>query len=378
MLLVGASLMIRTLKSIEGVRLGFRPDRIWTLRVPLSDERYPDLPRRNAFFEDVLQRIRTVPGVAAVGINTGLPPVYSWAAPVVAVASTRQDQHPVLFHQVTEDYWKVMGIGLVGGRLFTAQEVNRAARTVVVNRSFARRYYGDGQAIGKVVRIPRLRLPPFRLADDSFQIAGVVQDTVNQLATVEIWPEMFVPYTLTGMADRIFVLAAGRPEAIAPAIRAQVFAVDPGQPVMEEKPLEALLIENAYAQPRFNLLLFAIFAALGLALALSGIYGVVSHAVAQQTREIGIRVALGAGPSRVIAAVMGMSARLLAIGVALGLAGSLASVRLLKSLVHNVSPLDPYSFVAMTALLVAAGLFAAFWPALRVTRVDPVKALRQE
>lgn len=161
-------------------------------------------------------------------------------------------------------------------------------------------------------------------------------------------------------------------------MKAQVFAVDPGQPVMEEKPLEALLAEDAYAQPRFNLLLFAIFAALGLALALSGIYGVVSHAVEQQTREIGIRVALGASPSRVIAAVMGLSARLLAVGVGVGLAGSLASARLLKSLVHNVSPLDPYSFFAMTALLFSAGLFAAFWPALRITRVDPVKALREE
>jgi predicted permease len=378
MLLVGASLMIRTLKSIEDVRLGFRPDRIWTLRVPLSDERYPELPQRTAFFEDVLRRIRAVPGVAAVGVNSGLPPVYSWGMPVVPVGSTRQDQHVVLFHQVTQEYWKVMGIGLVEGRLLTAQEVNRAARIVVVNRGFARRYYGDGQAIGRMVRVPRLKMPPFHLTDDSFQIAGVVEDTVNELGTVQVWPEMFVPYTLTGMADRLFVLTAARPQAIAPAIKAQVFAADPGQPVMEEKPLEALLVENAYAAPRFNLLLFAIFAALGLALALSGIYGVVSHAVAQQTREIGIRVALGASPSRVIAAMITLSARLLGIGVALGLAGSLATVRLLKSLVHNVSPLDPYSFLAMTALLVIAGLFAAFWPALRITRVDPVKALREE
>jgi predicted permease len=378
MLLVGAGLMIRTLKSIEDVRLGFRPDRIWTLRVPLSDQRYPELAQRNAFFQDALQRIRAVPGVAAVGMNTGLPPVYSWGMPVVPLGSSRQDQHPVLFHQVTEDYWKVMSIALVQGRLLTPQEVNAARHTAVVNRSFAQRYYGDGQAIGRIVRLPRLLLPPFRLTDDSFQIAGIVEDTVNQLATSEIWPEMYVPYTVTGFADRIFVLAAGRPQAIASAVKAQVFAVDPGQPVMEEKPLETLLAEDAYAQPRFNLLLFAIFAALGLALALSGIYGVVSHAVEQQTREIGIRVALGASPSRVIAAVMGLSARLLAIGVGVGLAGSLASARLLKSLVHNVSPLDPYSFLAMTALLFSAGLFAAFWPALRITRVDPVKALREE
>jgi hypothetical protein len=298
--------------------------------------------------------------------------------PVVPLGSPNHDERPVVFHQVTEDYTKVMAIPLMQGRFLTPQEVNAGLHSAVVNRMFVQQYYPDGNAIGRIINVPRLRTPPFNMADAGFQICGIVEDTVNRLLTREVLPEVFIPYTILGRADRIYVLSSGLPEGIASLIKAQVFAVDPGQPVMEEKPFETMLAENAYSQPRFNLLLFGLFAGLGLVLALSGIYGVVSQAVAQQTREIGIRVALGAGLRQVAGPILWLGARLLAIGVAVGLAGSLASVRLLKNLVRNVSTFDPYSFFAVTVLLFAAGLFAAFWPARRAARIDPVEALRQE
>jgi putative ABC transport system permease protein len=162
------------------------------------------------------------------------------------------------------------------------------------------------------------------------------------------------------------------------SVKAQVFSVDPVQPVTEDEPLEKSLAQSVYARPRFNLLLFGVFAALGLLLALLGIYGVIAHAVAQQRREIGIRIALGAGFGQVIGMVLKMGAKLLGIGLAVGLAASLASVKVLKNLVTNVSPFDPYSFVAVMALLFSTGIFASFWPARRAARVDPVTALRDE
>src|SRR5690349_202853 len=173
------------------------------------------------------------------------------------------------------------------------------------------------------------------------------------------------------------VLAQGSPESIDRAVRQQIYAADSGQPVTDVMSMESLLNQVVYSRPKFNLFLFAIFAALGLTLALFGVYGVISTAVAQQTREIGIRIALGAGFGQVIGMVLRIGAKLLAIGVGIGLIGSLASVRLLSAVVRNVSTFDPYSFAAVTALLFAAGLFASFWPARRAARVDPVTALRQ-
>jgi putative ABC transport system permease protein len=148
--------------------------------------------------------------------------------------------------------------------------------------------------------------------------------------------------------------------------------------VTDVKSMQTVLRENAYAEPRFNLLLFSVFAGLGLILALLGIYGVISHTVAQQTREIGIRIALGADFSQVIGMVLRVGAKLLGIGIAVGLVASLASVKVLSGLVRNVSTFDPYSFAIVTALLLAAGLFASFWPARRAARVDPLTALRIE
>jgi putative ABC transport system permease protein len=376
MLLVGASLMIRTLLSIQGGPLGFHPERILTMRIPFSEQRYPDAARRTVFLEESLRRIAAVPGVAAVGINAGLPPVYVWSFPVSPAGASTVDTKPVMFQQTNDSYAKVMGLSRMRGRFLSDREVHAATHSAVVNETFVRRHFAGSDALGRVVRVPRLRTPPFSLADDSFQIVGIVGDTVNRAATREIWPEMYVPFTILGRADRILVLADGRPEALQQAVKAQVYAIDPVQPVMEEQTMQKLLAQYAYSQPRFNLLLFGIFAVLGLALALFGIYGVISHAVAQQTREIGIRIALGATVSEVVRMILRIGAKLLATGIVVGLVASFASVKLLAGLVR-VSPFDPYSFAGVAALLFGAGLFASFWPARRAARVDPVTALRE-
>jgi predicted permease len=378
MLLVGASLMIRTLLSIQGANLVFHPDRILTLRIPFSEGRYSDSNRRAAFLVEVLRRVEAVPGVLAVGINAGLPPVYNWTAPVEVVGGQPQNGRRALIDQTNAGYLKVMGMSLMAGRYFDETEVNGRIHNAGVNEAFVRQYLGGKDAIGRAVRIPMLRQPPLSLADDSFQIVGIVKDTVNRVSTNETWPEIFMPFTIVNRADRILVLTSGRPEVLDKQVKAQVYAVDSIQPVMEDKSMEQVLRENAYSRPRFNLLLFGVFAGLGLVLALFGIYGVISHAVAQQTREIGIRIALGAGFRQVIGMMLALGAKLVGAGIVIGLAASLASVRVLSGLVRNVSTFDLYSFAAVTLLLVAAGLFASFWPARKAARVDPVTALRQE
>lgn len=378
MLLVGASLMVRTLLSVQAMSPGFHPERIQTLRIPFSGQRYSEAARRNQFVKDLIERAGSLPGVQAVSVNLGLPPVYGMTLPVQPPGAAQPDSRPVVIQNTDASWAKVMGLELLQGRFLTAQETGARTQSAVVNQSFVQRYFPSGDVLGRMVRLPRLRTAPFSLPDDAFQIVGVTRDAVNRAASNETWPEMIIPYTVTGRSDRLYVLTAGEPAALNRAIKAQVYAVDPVQPVTEDKPLEAALGEFVYSRPRFNLLLFGVFAGLGMMLALFGIYGVISHAVAQQRREIGIRIALGAGFGQVTGMVLKMGAKLLAIGLAVGLAGSLASVKVLRNLVANVSPFDPYSFAAVVALLFAAGLFASFWPARRAARVDPLTVLRDE
>jgi predicted permease len=373
MLLVGASLMIRTLAAVQSTDVGPRPDRVLTLRIPFSRERTLD-PNRAAFAGEVLRRVEAVPGVAAAAISSGLPSLGGGGTQVEVVGGANNDGRPVILHQVSENYLAAASLTLVQGRFLSAQEVAGRMPVAVVNQAFVKRYLRADEVFGRPLRIQRLRT----VTGDAFQIAGVVRDRVNRAWTGETLPEIYVPYTYLGMADRLVVACSVPPGSLDKALRAQVYAVDPGQPLMDVKTLEKLLAEYIYARPRFNQLLFAVFAALGLTLALFGVYGVISSAVAQQTREIGIRIALGASLRQVVGMMLGAGAKLLAFGIAVGLAGSLASVKLLSGLVRSVSTFDPYSFAMVTVLIFAAGLFACYWPARRAARVDPVIALRDE
>ncbi len=378
MLLVGASLMIRTLISIQGADVGTHRDHILTLRFPLSRDRFPTAERRNALLEDVVRRVESVPGVVATGVNAGMSPVYSWSLPVEIPGSTHPDNRPVVFQQVNEGYAKAMGLAMVYGRFLSVEEVAAGVHHAAVNQAFVRRYGNGRDALGSVVRLPRLRSAPANLADDSFQIVGIVRDTVNRISTQETLPEIFIPYTVLGLADRLYVLSGVRPESLDRTVREQVYAADRGQPVTDVRTLDAMLNDYVYARPRFNLLLFSVFAGLGLLLALLGVHGVISNSVSRRTREIGIRFALGARNAQVIGMILRTAAVLLSIGMVLGVIGSLASARLLRGLVQNVSTIDLESMAAAVAVLSATGLLASFWPARKAASVDPMTALREE
>ena len=377
-LLAGASLMIRTLLAVEAADPGIPRARILTLRIPFSRERYATAERRNSFLEAVISGIDNLPGVAATGVTSGLPPVGSWTLPVEIAGRTTRDSSEVMLQNVNEGYATAMGLGVVLGRFLNAQDVKGKVHNGVVNQAFARHYLEGANVLGAVVHVPRLRSAIPELTDDSFQIVGVVRDRVNRAQTREIVPEIYLPFTITGSADEFYILGKIQPESLDRAVREQIYAADRGQPVTDVKTLEAVLNEYVYSRPRFNLLLFSVFAGLGLLMAALGVHGVISHSVSQQTREIGIRLALGARYGQVIGMVLRQALQFLGAGIALGLVGSVLSTRVLRGLVQNVSTLDAYSLAGTVVLLFVVGLSASFWPARRAARVDPVQALREE
>jgi len=343
-----------------------------TMRIPFSSDRKPD--NRFAFAQEVLNRIGSVPGVKAASINTGLPPIGNGSTPVEVIGGPPRDERPVVLHQTTDKYADAMSLTLVQGRFLSEQDVAGKMRSVVVNQAFAQRYLSGQNPLGRLIRIQRFRTS----TTEPFQVVGIVKDRVNRIFTRETLPEMYVPYSIAAVADRLVISCTGVPAALERGLRAQVYAVDRTQPVMDVWTMEEALGRYIYARPRFNLILFTIFAALGLTLALFGVYGVISHAVAQRTREIGIRIALGASLGEVVGMMLRGGAKLLGAGIAVGLGGSLASVKTLSGLVTNVSTFDAYSFLAVTLVLFAAGLFASYWPARRAAKIDPLDALRNE
>ncbi len=377
MLLVGASLMIRTLMAMQHLNLGIRADRLLTMRLPVQQDHVPD-DRWSAFLGELLRRVDALPGVTSAGVNTGLHPLGNWRLPVEIAGNSQQDSRDVMVDQTNEDYTKVMGIGLAAGRLFTSHEVANRAHVAVVNRAFVQRYSAGQSAIGRLLRIPEFRSQPVNLANDSFEIVGIVNDAINRIRNSETMPEVYIPYTILGLADYLVVATHGPPSNMANAVRTQVHELNKNQPVTDVKTVDMLLSEEVYARPRFNLFLFAIFSALGLILAIAGVYGVISNLVVQRTQEIGIRIALGARFPQLIAMVLGSGAKLVGGGILLGLIGSLLSVRVLKSQVSKLSTFDPISFIAVALLLLFAGLFASFWPARRAAKVDPITALRHD
>jgi putative ABC transport system permease protein len=376
-LLAGSSLLIRTFVALQRTDLGYDPSRLLTLRVPLSPQRYPDAQRRITFYQDLLLRIRAIPGVAAAGVNTGLHPLGNmWTA--AEVPGTLSSADPVVVHQVDAGYTPAIGIRLVAGRLLTDDDVRGVRPVAIVNERFVRARLADRPPLGQTVRLPRLAQAPFNIRNDRFDIVGVVADTPNAGLSEPTLPEVYLPFTASGFANLIVIRANVDAASLTRAVTSEVYAIDRNQPVANVMTLDRLLREEEYATPRFNLVLLSVFGGIGLALAVVGVYGVMSNAVAQQRQEIGVRMALGASSGTITRMILARGSRLLGVGMILGLAGSMVIARLLARKVWNISPFDPLAFALVSLVVLAAGVQACLWPAWRASKIDPIVALRED
>jgi len=283
---------------------------------------------------------------------------------------------------VTPGYCRALGVDLVRGRLFDEHDDGRAIPAVVVSESFVRQFFpGDdpiGKRIGPGVRPRPASGPQQAVAVNWLTIVGVVRDVRSERLDTSAMPLVYrCAYQTSNLALTLVVRAAGDPSTLTESIRREVKAVDPNEPVFSVRTMDAV-IASALAERRFTMLLLGLFAVTALALSAIGIYGVMAYFVTQRTREIGVRMALGATERDVVRMVLGQGVRLAAAGVVVGLAGALAITRAIATLLFGIGPRDPWTLAALSAALTAVALLACYIPARRATRVDPIRALRYE
>jgi len=348
-------------------------------RTPLPKGRYETAEQKRVFFRQVLQRISALPGVVAATETSTLPPYGGIYGEVTVPGKTHTETWNALFQLCSEGYFKTLGIQLERGRLLSESDVEAARRVIVVNQTLARNFFGKEDAIGRSIKFNILDTLPESPKDAYFEIIGIVADAKNRGPQEPAQPEAFMPYSMSGTFERgVLVRTAVEPLSMLQDVRREIWAVDRGVALTLTGTLEGYLQQFSYSQPRFGLILFGVFAIIGLALVAIGVFSVMAYSVSLQTHEIGIRMALGAQQSRVLNMVLRKGAVIIAIGVIIGEIVSLLLTRAIKSQIWGVSSHDPITFGAVLAVLIAVGITACLVPARRATQVDPLVALRYE
>jgi predicted permease len=378
LLLIGAGLLINSFLHLRKLDPGYRADHLLTMKVSLPETKYPDKERRAPFFRELIRRVQTLPGVESAAVASNLPLTYNGDSMPIG-AEGRPDPPPdqspdVILRVVSPGYFRTMGIPLVAGRDFTENDSPEAAKVVVISEKTARYFWPGQNPIGK-------RLKPGSTTSESpwREVVGIVKDVRQNDFIAEPKMQMYMAHEQVGSfaANAVVVRTQVDPLSLGTAVRKVVWGIDKDQPVSDIRSMEEI-VSRAVARQRFSTMLLGIFATLALVLAAVGIYGVMSYSVAQRTREIGIRMALGAQRSDVLKMTVGQGLRLVIIGVGIGLAAAFVLTRVMASLLFGVSATDPLTFIIISLVLMAVALIASYIPALRATKVDPMVALHYQ
>ena len=376
----GAGLLMRSFIGLsQQARLGFNPGNVLTFSVAPTGERYRTASQQTLFYRQTLERLRALPGVLEAGVVNSLPP-YSEATGPITIAEhgshVDEDLPHGAFTVASPGYFQSLEIALVRGRTFSARDSSEAHKVAVINQTFVHTFFAQQDPIGAHVKW-------FSTGEQAkpvwLEIVGVVGDVKNYEPGAATMPQVYASYEQeTWGTEMSFVLrTASNPAGVASEARSAIQSTFPDVPVFQVQPLSQFLAESL-STPRFNLLLFVLFAILAVGLAAIGIYGIVSYLVAQRAREIGIRMALGATQTDVFRMVVGNGIKLALWGVGIGLLCTGVLARLMASLLYGVQPSDPITFALVSIVLAAVALVASYIPARRATKVDPMVALRYE
>ncbi|MEE8584796.1 MAG: ADOP family duplicated permease [Acidobacteriota bacterium] len=372
-LLLGSGLMLQSVRNLVGTNPGFSAPHVLTFSVSLPSAHYARAEERLNFHRRLVERLGSLPGVESAAAVSS-PPLSvegQWMVFLEGRPEPEAGHEPfVPSNLVSPGYFRTMQIPLLQGRLLTEEEAWEKGGAVLVNRSMAHRFWPGESPLGKRMKHYRAR--------DWMTVVGVVGDVRQEGLDVQPLPQTYTPYAELPYRGNYYLLrSASDPLGLVDAVRHEVQQLDPALPISDVRLLQDIL-DQQVQRPRFTLWLLGWFASLALILALVGIYGLVSHSVLQRRREIGLRMALGARESRLLRMVLFETLRLTAAGIVLGWIGAAALTRLMEGVLYQVSPLDPFTFLALPPLLAVAALAASLWPARQAVRVDPMVVLREE
>jgi predicted permease len=372
-LLAGSTLLIRSFDRLRHSGVGVDPEHVLTVSLTLTAARYSGAAQQNAFVREALARVQAIPGVSSAAVSSALPvnPARSSPMQIEGQPAEPLRSRPILFFQmVTPDYAKTLHVPVVAGRMFDERDNESGAPVAMVNRAFARRYWPDRNPVGATVILG--------LGTRPTPVVGVLGDVKNEKLTSAAAPEVYVPWVQRPwLYVNLSVRTAGSPAAITPAVRRALASVDPGQPLREVQTMDELL-DNASREERMLMVLVSAFSVCAFVMAVVGLYGVISYSVAQRTRELGVRVALGAASGDIAGMVVRQAGMLAGVGIAIGILAALGLTRLLESKLYEISPADPVSYGVSAAVFGAVAIAASLIPALRAARLNPVEALRAE
>jgi len=380
MLVIGAGLLMKSFWRLRSVDPGFKAANVLSLSVTLPRSKYDSQQKINTFYNDLVERLATLPGVEAASIAYDHPLQSNWidSFSIEGRPPVPGESLSANFSPVSIDYFRTVGVSLISGRLFTPQDDPDHPGVTVVNEAFVRRHFPHEKPLGKKLQLNA----PARLWNNqkltSFEIVGIVRDVKSAGLSAAAEPAYYVPAVQGPVVDMtVLIRAKDDPTAMLPALRRTVWSLDSDQPIANIATMEKI-VDDSIAQPRLSMTLMGLFGGLALVLAAVGIYGLLSYAVAQRTQEMGIRIALGAQVTDVLGLIMKQGLLLVVAGEVLGLIGSFALTRVIGSLLFGVTPTDTTTFAAVAVVLATVALLACYIPARRATKVDPMVALRTE